>query len=640
MNLYTKTLTACLLFLAGQLSAQEKRSYDSSYQPILGQSGHARFTYYLNKEGKRIKEGPFQFQSKKRDSLNPSLFIYEEWKGQYAGNKKQGTWTYKKTRQWVQLEDVKEWDVQYQLKTEERIIKAHYTNDLPDKEWELIRTVFLNKEAVQQTEKLKMVLQNQRINGPIELYYQMDSTRSGRVSGFAQNGLMDSVWNFEIQKADSLIREQRQYKKGFLLSLTKIWQSDTITNLKYPLSQLIQASLNEASGEDQAVNLPVSLSFSDGYPRTSKYLLEQKDANYYLEEMLRQLFQYDPGYIPANGLPVGTNRGFYVLSSKEKNLLDKWPDLEYAYREKVNAIKAELDTSLATANAPALTWIRNWTNRQEYIFDYIKPWNNILSRREIEYYYRKGELIKYARELLDKDEIRTAESSLLSIAYEVPVFNTTDFLSYISSNFELRKQKADSILGELKGISREQAVSREKQALIQRVNALKKEVEEQLKDSSYDASIEPLMAHLKHYFMEMEYPRLYESFTNSMVADSITYLLESVQMIQEIAVRLPVRSKRIDSLYTIYTFDPFTFNDKFPRRIKKKLYDLIAVELYSDLLKQISINPSISEVRTGIRRLYDIQERLLFLHDKDTRKLERKLRKGSSIQDKLEVIKV
>ncbi|MCG7860004.1 hypothetical protein MD537_23690, partial [Flavihumibacter sediminis] len=97
-------------------------------------------------------------------------------------------------------------------------------------------------------------------------------------------------------------------------------------------------------------------------------------------------------------------------------------------------------------------------------------------------------------------------------------------------------------------------------------------------------------------------------------------------MIQEIAVRLPVRSKRIDSLYTIYTFDPFTFNDKFPRRIKKKLYDLIAVELYSDLLKQISINPSISEVRTGIRRLYDIQERLLFLHDKDTRKLERKLR--------------
>ncbi|MCG7860567.1 hypothetical protein MD537_26530, partial [Flavihumibacter sediminis] len=94
-----------------------------------------------------------------------------------------------------------------------------------------------------------------------------------------------------------------------------------ITNLKYPLSQLIQASLNEASGEDQAVNLPVSLSFSDGYPRTSEYLLAQKDANQYLEEMLRQLFQYDPGYIPTNGLPVGTNRGFYVLTQKEKNLL-------------------------------------------------------------------------------------------------------------------------------------------------------------------------------------------------------------------------------------------------------------------------------------------------------------------------------
>ncbi len=53
MNLYTKTLTAFFIFLAIQTAAQEKRTYDSSYQPILGLSGQARFTYSFDKDGKR-----------------------------------------------------------------------------------------------------------------------------------------------------------------------------------------------------------------------------------------------------------------------------------------------------------------------------------------------------------------------------------------------------------------------------------------------------------------------------------------------------------------------------------------------------------------------------------------------------------
>lgn len=649
MNLYTKTLTAFFIFLAIQTTAQEKRTYDSSYQPILGLSGQARFTYSFDKDGKRIKEGPFFFQSRQKDSLNPSLFIYEEWKGQYVANKKQGPWIYKKTRQYVQLEDVEKWELQYQLKTEERIIKAHYKDDLPDKDWELSRTVYRNKEVVEQTEYFRTSMQNQRMQGKIELQYRIDSMQSGRILGYAKNGLMDSTWKLEIQNGDSLIREQRIYQKGFLLSLKKNLDGDTVVKLNYPLSQLIQSSLNEASGEDQAVNIPVSLGFSDGYPRTSGYVLEQQSGNQYLELLLKQLFQYDPNWIPKNGLPLGTNRGFYVLTQKEKNLLDKWPDLEYSYREKVNQIKAGLDTNLSAATAPELETIRNWTKRQEYLLNYIKPWNNILTRKEIEYYYRQGELIRYAIELLDNDELLTADSSIRQINYPVPELNRQDFLNYISSNFERRTQTADSIAALLKKITRDQVINREKQAQVQRISQLKKEVDEQLKANGYAPAIQPLVQHLKDYFLAVEYPRLNTNFLEAVkensgaskpIEDSLVFLLESVQMIQEIASRLPERTKKIDSLYTIYTFDPFTFNDKFPRRIKKKLFELIAIDLYNELLGKVSNNPSIAEVRSGTRKLYDIQERLLFLHDKDTRKLERKLKKGSSMEAKMEVIKV
>ena len=112
------------------------------------------------------------------------------------------------------------------------------------------------------------------------------------------------------------------------------------------------------------------------------------------------------------------------------------------------------------------------------------------------------------------------------------------------------------------------------------------------------------MQHLNSYFLEQEFPRLYDSYLTGVkevqtpgkkAADSLFYLLESLQMIQEISTTLPDRAKTIDSLYTIYTFDPFTFNDKFPRRIKKKLYDLIAIDLYNELLNKISTNTSVSE---------------------------------------------
>jgi hypothetical protein len=233
--------------------------------------------------------------------------------------------------------------------------------------------------------------------------------------------------------------------------------------------------------------------------------------------------------------------------------------------------------------------------------------------------------------------------------YPVPELNRQDFLNYISSNFERRTQTADSIAALLKKITRDQVINREKQAQVQRISQLKKEVDEQLKANGYAPAIQPLIQHLKDYFLEVEYPRLNTNFLESVkenssaskpIEDSLVFLLESVQMIQEIASRLPERTKRIDSLYTIYTFDPFTFNDKFPRRIKKKLFELIAIDLYNELLEKISNNPSIAEVRSGARKLYDIQERLLFLHDKDTRKLERKLKKGSSMEAKMEVIKV
>lgn len=634
-----------LIFFSESLRAQDMLRYDSLYQPMLGVSGHARFTYKLSKTGETIKQGGFEFESKTKDSLQPALFIQENWMGNFVENKKQGQWQYRKNRQLVHVEDINEWEVKYQLKTEERLLKSNYTLGKPDKEWELSRTIFVNKQPVTETEFVKTTLRNERFEGKIELYYLPDSVRSCRINGFARNGLMDSTWMFELKNGDTTYTERREYKKGFLLSLVRWNGADTILSLQYPLSSIIRSALYENSGTEQVLDHPVSITFSDGYPRTSPYIRAQHAGNSYLETVLTQLFQYEGNWIKEKGLPLGTSRGFYVLSAKEKNLLENWPELEYTFRERVKRIAANFDTTVVATTHPGLIFIKGWAEKQRNLLDYIKPWNNILSRNEIEYYHRRGELVDYSIEILGEDSIQLDDENTTVLKYPVNTLDQQDFLTYISSNFQRRIRTADSLLVQLDKIRGELAVLSENQQLLNSVQEIRKETDQLFSDSSKHEMIDPLYQKLRTEFAATEFNRLYRKFVDSAttakkpIADSLMYLLSSLQIVSEMLDVLPSRQTQIDSLYTIYTFDPFTFNDKFPRRIKKKLYDIIAIDLYNSELRKLTTSTNISEIKTGVKLLYDIQERLIFLHDKDTRKIERKLKKGSSTQAKMEAIK-
>ncbi|HSI69063.1 MAG TPA: hypothetical protein VK941_02445, partial [Gillisia sp.] len=63
--------------------SQQIIQFDSIYTPAPDLQGNARFEYYEDKEGRKIKHGEFSFIREERSSENQNAALYTSWKGQY-----------------------------------------------------------------------------------------------------------------------------------------------------------------------------------------------------------------------------------------------------------------------------------------------------------------------------------------------------------------------------------------------------------------------------------------------------------------------------------------------------------------------------------------------------------------------------
>src|SRR5690606_42005167 len=99
------------------------------------------------------------------------------------------------------------------------------------------------------------------------------------------------------------------------------------------------------------------------------------------------------------------------------------------------------------------------------------------------------------------------------------------------------------------------------------------------------------------------------------------------------------RAKELDSLYTDYVFDPFTYSDNVPTRLKKRLYNIVTEEMNTQLIEKAQTDyTQPGEVLKRLNKIYALQDRLFFLVDKNTIKLERKLRRAKSLNERLNLL--
>lgn len=641
-------LTLCLvllnLFVSFQTSvfSQEIKQYDSLYKPQSFKLGHATFDYYFNRKGEAIKHGEFAFKSEQKDSTSNNTAFINLWNGQYNNNNKIGKWTYKTKSHAVEIKDISESSVQYVISTNETNKSLEYKDGYPDGEYNFKVNLYEDDKLVRNTELLTTNLKNKKIDGTIKLSFLDKAQDKITLKGKATDGLMEGTWEFYYSKDD--IREIRQYKNGILLTLTKVKKIDTILNLVYPQSEIIQKALNE-NKSSQLINSPLSLIYSDGYPRNSKYIRAQSDGEKVLNRALKVIFKHDNEAFINNSLPLGTNRAFYPLNSDEKNQIKKWETTEANYRDRVNTIKTLEIDNLTFVKDSTIQTIIHWAKKQDSLKNYIKPWNDILLKEQIEYYNRQGLLIDYARELLEADTIVTEKNTHI-FHYKPKVQEKPNFLSYIVLNFEDRTHVADSLIALFNEKAQELHLANEVLTMNNRIVDKSTSTDSIYAQPLTDNKLYTLITKTKKHFVEVEFVERFNQLISEdelpskvKQGEDILANFELLDQTYEVASNIDERAKELDSLYTDYVFDPFTYSDNVPTRLKKRLYNIVTEEMNSQLIEKAQNSyKEPAEVLKRLNKIYALQERLFFLVDKNTIKLERKLKRNKSLEERLTLL--
>lgn len=632
-----------LLFLNGDISySQQVTTFDSIYTPAGGEPGKAKFEYYEDREGRKIKHGDFTFIRENRPESSGTTAVYEFWKGRYNENVKVGEWVYETRKHLVDIRNISDVNLDYSILTEEEVLNITYNNGFPEGEILMESTLYANKEPVKKLKNFRTNLQNGRIHGEFEFLAANETEDSLSVYGRVENGLMVEEWGFNYFYDDR--RETRNYERGVLLELTKAGGDQEPKILDFPISDGLRAALNNEETTVELANKPLSLHFSDGYPRTSVYIQEQQKGEDALLAILKDVFRYDPGIDLSRQLPLGTNRGFYPLSSEERDYLAEWPEVEALYRNTLQELNSMRIENLNVVQDDDIQLILNWAERQQDLREYIKPWNNILSKEQIEYYNREGLLVDYAQNLLARDTITYGDEQ--EIFQYAPREERENFLLYIVDNFKDRNKVGDSLMQVFANKMETLEINREIAGLDETIRKKKEEVDSIFSIPVNYPGLDNLLSRTYNNFDENIYEKNLDRFLyhdelseKIEVGQNLVVNLEILKEIHSAAVDISTRHEQIDELYTELTFDPFTFSDQVPVRKKKRLYNLVAGDIMGGLINRAGENVSEpTEVLKDLQLALQMQERLVFLEDKNTRRLERRLRRSNSLNDRIELL--
>jgi hypothetical protein len=221
-----------------------------------------------------------------------------------------------------------------------------------------------------------------------------------------------------------------------------------------------------------------------------------------------------------------------------------------------------------------------------------------------------------------------------------------NFLHYIVDNFKDRNIVGDSLVETLSAKLETLETSREVSGLNDNISQQKIEMDSVYSFPSTYGTLDYLLRKTKRDFEEEVYKEQMEGFLQEenmdekiSIGQSLLVNLEIMKEIHSAAINIATRREQIDELYTEYTFDPFTFSDQVPVRKKKRLYNFVTEDVIEKILVRAGEKTSEpTEVLKELQLVQQMQERLVFLEDKNTRRMERRLLRSDSLSESIELL--
>jgi hypothetical protein len=641
MSLKFRQVFLFLFAFSGIALAQHDPVYDSAYS-INNLHGHATFEYYYDIDHLKVKNGSFEFKTKNADTAWTTINQEQAWKGHYAENKKDGEWTYTVVKHELDITDIKDDHLEYSLRTIRTEIFAHYKKGVPSGEWTFNSTLTEKDRPPRFYERIKLTFKKGLAQGEYQHELLEKSGNIAKVNGLFNKGLFEGRWELSYTDENYVkTNETRIYVNGILTDLIKI-KGEQTDSIHFKLSPATQTVLQENS-KGHLINKPYSIVYNDGFPTASIYIQSQEDGNKLLKRAHSKLGRFDQALLKKQKFFFGANRGKYPLSEEDEKYITQWYRAEQDFQFVVDDVKAHEIRDFGKSEDSIALYAIAWVEHQEALFERFNALGKIFLSKEIEYYYREDLLLKRALELLSKDVLRIKKKEFV-IEYPVDPEYHQNVFAYLWANYQQRINTGKAIDQALYDVSSSSSVNDEFERLPAIIKEEKAKLDSIKQPKRFSKNSERLLLHIDQDFVEGTIKRNYERFIElknktekKQLRDSILLDLNDVSHIYTTSIKISEQADYIDSLYTEYVFDAFTFSDNVPARIKKRLYDQVQ-KIQNELLAQAVETKTPKECLEVLTEMKNVQDILIFLRDKPTRALEKELSRANTLEQKLEIL--
>ena len=638
-------LALSLSFFLIQLSeAQESKNYKGGYT-FNNLRGIGDFDYYLTDENEPVLNGKFLFEYKKLDSLSKTNFLKLEVEGNFKAYQKDQNWKYKKSTHRVRIEDIVERTIQADLDTRLIDLMAQYQEgklegrwDYMEKKWEQDTFVDVFKTNTLRFDDDKLIgevrFESAEQGNAYQIFGQLD-----------EKGLMDGNWDFFYTADQIPIHETRRYESGFLIGLSKV---NSLTNEKIDEVVFFNAiekldSLNQGFEVDYSVSEEFfGLTFNDGFAETSEEFQEQYRGTYLLEDALLRILQFEQEtFVESDELiksPISTRRFAYEVSEEDKEryqqiilLFDELKD-EANRKSRIDFLSLNQNTSDSLSYGLAyFEYLRDKLSKFDRVMDllrsedirfydpsnYLRDGLDFLDESEEINYSFRGNLKTKVLDFSEVEKVNMLGEDLLNYLKQEYAF-FEDLNGFISIQQQSFRQDKDLEALESRVLSEKGLIDSVKSSL-----PIRDEANETLVNAFYEN-----LAVQQYQSLLDEYNQTEEFLEKANKGD------ELIELLQFVRTRLPELSKyssmgeRLKSRFTEKTLDPFTFETEF-EVLRQAVLVESAQRILAYELQEIKQTTDFNLVRARLLTLDELENRLLELQGRNTKRLERNLNQSA-----------
>lgn len=609
-------------------------------------NGEAIFEFMDGPEGTIIRQGSFSFIRKNRDSEDKTRFFKTVINGVYEKGKKSGSWFYLDEDHQLELKDVIDFELISDLKSSQFKLNANYDNGEANGKWTFEENEFIEGSLKKKAQAEGFFFKNGDLQGEFQFKTFVGDKTLFIKGELKDDGIMNGEWTIVYQNEKTLISEVRKYENGFLLGLVK----RDLTSDEVIEEQVFFETISKLNRVNEGTNVGFRIAdqtfgilFNDGFLSSSAAIKGQAEGNKFISDFLIKILRYDPDFVNADlkliDYPLHTRKFVFELNRAQQKIIE---DLPSKFDDLVKTVASYKERNALKLNRQKSDSLSATFSFFEFQHQKLKKFDELINKfrsKDIQFYdvkYIAGEGLDF---ITEKDDIAYSfdeKDKMLQLEYKVADFKSgfyTALDAYISEMKSITskyKAYADSQLSRIEQDSNlknlEQQIQ-ERKSLVEKLYAINNE-DDKMTQGLLDAVKVNILGFAFDQVNE-RYAKANQFALKNDEANVLLDLLNEIETQHKILTKVSKNWEILDEYYMEEVVNPFTYTN-YDKRSKPRLYES-AEKLFDYYLDNIKEEKDYTSIKNWTSKIETLILRLSSLRNEDTRNLERKLNRRSSV---------